>query len=405
MNVANAGLTRKESVDSPRDGEYIECMRNRTTARSGRHRSLIIPLLVCSFLALGWGNVGHLFINTRAVNNLPPSMSMFINAGTYFGQHASDADYRKGSDPAEAPKHFIDIESYAAYAALTPNLDSLRAIYGAGAVTSIGILPWATVQTYDSLVASLKRGAFARAESIAADLGHYVGDGHQPMHVTVNYDGQLTNNKGIHSRYETAMINTYASKLSVTPVPSVYVRDRFSYVLAYLLVSNSLADSILEADDSAKVVSGWYGTSDTPPAAYTSELWNRTRSLTQREMQGATVSLADLWYSSWVDAGLITGSAHSVPGGPFPWRFGLVQNYPNPFNPSTRITYRLAAPGRVTLTVYALNGSVVAALVDGIQSAGDHEVRFDGSGLSSGVYFYTLKQGSLAASKKMILVR
>jgi hypothetical protein len=91
--------------------------------------------------------------------------------------------------------------------------------------------------------------------------------------------------------------------------------------------------------------------------------------------------------------------------GALPAAFGLGQNYPNPFNPSTRITYRLPGTGRVRLAIYALNGGLVAAPVDGIQGAGDHEVRFDGSGLSSGVYFYTLQQGSLTASKKMLLVR
>ena len=380
-------------------------MDSRTSTSSSFRRLLITLSLLGALVALGWGTVGHYFINTRAVNNLPAGMSMFINDAAYFGLHASDADTRKGADPAESPKHFIDIESYAAFANLTANLDSLRGIYGPKSVTDIGILPWATVQTYDSLVASLKRGAFTRAESIAADLGHYVGDGHQPLHVTVNYNGLMTGNNGIHARYETVMINTYASKLSVTPTPAVYVIDRFSYVLAYLLVSNSLADSILHADDSAKVVSGWYGSTDTPPAAYTSELWNRTRSLTLREMQGAALALADLWYSAWMDAGLLTTAALSAPGADHPASFSLGQNYPNPFNPSTTIRYSLGAPGRVVLTVYSVNGAKVAVLVDGARSAGDHLVRFDGSGVSSGVYFYTLQQGNRTDAKKMLIIR
>jgi hypothetical protein len=354
--------------------------------------------------AIGWGTVGHLFINTKAVDDLPSSMSLFISAGTYFGQHASDADIRKGSDPTEAPKHFIDIESYAAFQNLTANLDSLRSLYGAGTVENTGILPWATVQTYDSLVVSLKRGAMARAESIAADLGHYVGDGHQPLHVTVNYDGQRTGNNGIHSRYETTMINSFASKLTVTPVPAVYVGNRFSYVLAYLLVSNSLADSILLADNGAKSVSGWNGTGTTP-AAYTTELWNETRSLTLREMQGATVALADLWYSAWVDAGLIVSASLPPQATSLPVTMRLGQNYPNPFNPSTRITYTLSAPGRVEVAVYAVSGAKVATLIDAFQGAGEHEVQFDGRGLSSGVYFCALQQGNASAVKKMLLVR
>jgi hypothetical protein len=175
--------------------------------------------------------------------------------------------------------------------------------------------------------------------------------------------------------------------------------------MAYLLVSNSLADSILEADDSAKVVSGWYGTSGTPPAAYTSELWNRTRSLTLREMQGSTVALADLWFSAWVDAGLIASSTPPAPDPALPASFALRQNYPNPFNPSTLIAYSLAAPGRVRLTVHLLTGALVTVLIDAVQGSGDHEVRFDGSALSSGVYFYTLQQGGRVSSKKMLLIR
>ena len=366
-----------------------------------KNNALLLLLIAASLVALGWGTVGHLFINTRAVNNLPPSMAVFINAGSYFGAHASDADTRKSRDPSEAPKHFLDIDFYPAFQNLTPRIDSILAIYGTSTVTTHGTLIWATVQTYDSLVTSLRSGQIARAESIAADLGHYVGDGHQPLHVTVNYDGQLTGNNGIHSRYETTMINTFASQLAVTSVPAVYVPDRFSFVLSYLLVSNALSDSVIQADNGAKSVSGWNG-SGSIPAAYTTELWNETRSLTLREMQGATVSLADLWYSAWVDAGLIASVA---PGRAIPSQLSLAQNYPNPFNPSTSIRYTLAASGPVTLTVYSVGGGEVGTLVRGTQAAGEHEVRFDASGLSSGVYIYRLRQGNVTESRKMLLIR
>jgi hypothetical protein len=187
-------------------------------------------------------------------------------------------------------------------------------------------------------------------------------------------------------------------------VPAVYVSNRFAYVMAYLLESNSLVDSILQADNGAKSISGWNGTGS-PTAAYTSELWNESRSVTLREMQGATVALADLWYSAWVDAGLIAASAPAAPDGALPATFSLRQNYPNPFNPSTSITYSLLAPGRVRLTIYALSGALVTTLVDAVQRAGEHEARFDGSGLSSGVYFYTLQQGGRLESRKMLIIR
>jgi len=364
----------------------------------------IAGVAIAALTALGWGTIGHLFINTHGVDDLPASMGLFISAKTYFGNHASDADYRKGSDPNEGPKHFIDIESYPAYENLTGRIDSLLAIYGTSKVLDIGTLPWATVQTYDSLVSALRRGDFTRADSIAADLGHYVGDGHQPLHVTVNYDGQMTGNGGIHTRYETTMINTYASKIRVSVVPAAYVADRFSFVLSYLLVSNSLADTIFLADNDAKAVSAQIG-SGSYDSVYYRVLWNETLSLTTREMQGATKALADLWYSSWVDAGLITSANPMIAAGPGGTGFALGQNYPNPFNPSTTISYTLARPGHVSLTVFSIGGTRVGTLVDAVQGAGHHEARFEPAGLASGVYFYTLRQGALVRTGKMLYVR
>jgi len=88
-----------------------------------------------------------------------------------------------------------------------------------------------------------------------------------------------------------------------------------------------------------------------------------------------------------------------------PNQFKLSQNYPNPFNPATTIAYDLKASGKVRLSVYNLTGKEVAVLVDGIQSAGNHEVRFDGSNLPSGVYFYQMQYGSFTATKKLVLLR
>ena len=83
----------------------------------------------------------------------------------------------------------------------------------------------------------------------------------------------------------------------------------------------------------------------------------------------------------------------------------LEQNYPNPFNPSTALRYSLLAASHVSLKVYNLLGRLVATLEDGDRSAGRHEVRFDASGLASGVYFYTLQAGGMVQTKRMILVR
>jgi hypothetical protein len=88
-----------------------------------------------------------------------------------------------------------------------------------------------------------------------------------------------------------------------------------------------------------------------------------------------------------------------------PQTIRLDQNYPNPFNPLTTIRYGLPHKSHVTLTVFNTLGQQVATLVEGEQEAGYHEVKFDASGLSSGVYFYRLTAGSYVETKKLLLVR
>jgi hypothetical protein len=91
--------------------------------------------------------------------------------------------------------------------------------------------------------------------------------------------------------------------------------------------------------------------------------------------------------------------------GAVPEEFVLGQNYPNPFNPSTTIRYGLPNRSHVTLTVFNTLGQQVAVLQNGDQEAGYHEVKFGGSGLSSGVYFYRIEAGSFVQTHKLLLLR
>jgi len=85
--------------------------------------------------------------------------------------------------------------------------------------------------------------------------------------------------------------------------------------------------------------------------------------------------------------------------------FQLYQNYPNPFNPNTIISWQLARNSFVTLKVYDVLGSEVETLINEEKPAGIHEVNFNGSELTSGVYFYQLRTDQKIITKKMILLR
>jgi hypothetical protein len=88
-----------------------------------------------------------------------------------------------------------------------------------------------------------------------------------------------------------------------------------------------------------------------------------------------------------------------------PAEFQLQQNYPNPFNPSTMISFSIPKAGYVTLKVYNVLGQEVATLLDGIMAPQTYNLKFDGTGLSSGVYIARLTAGGFSKSIKLVLTR
>jgi hypothetical protein len=125
--------------------------------------------------------------------------------------------------------------------------------------------------------------------------------------------------------------------------------------------------------------------------------------------QQSATGLASYFDNIVVKSLTATGIENHTTAG-VPADFQLMQNYPNPFNPSTRIAYQLPSNGFVTLSVYDLLGRMVRTLVNGEQLAGFRSIEWDGrdqrgNNVSSGVYFYTLKAGTVMESKKMILMR
>lgn len=86
-------------------------------------------------------------------------------------------------------------------------------------------------------------------------------------------------------------------------------------------------------------------------------------------------------------------------------KFELFQNYPNPFNPFTTIKYSIPHRSSVKITIFDLLGRKTATIVNDEQEAGTHQIKFDGSSLPSGVYFYQLRAGTFIETKKMIIMK
>lgn len=372
-------------------------------------RKIVIILLLLAAViqsTFSWGKVAHQYINKNATIHLPSTMQQFIAQSVYFGDHASDADYRKDDDPTEVPKHYLDMENYPNYKLWIPrDLDSILQKYGKTFVDDNGIVPWATVWAVDSLTARLKRGDWSAAYAVAADIGHYVGDAHQPLHATNNYNGYLTGNNGIHSRYESTMISKNQTQLFVVKDSVRYIDNVLEFVFQYLYESNSLTDSIMAADTYAKTFSGWSGSGSAPDSYYTA-LWSRCQYFTKKQIQSATVALASLWYTAHINAGLISKPASvrkekSIK----PKSFNLYQNFPNPFNPKTKIEFDIAETTVAQLGVFSVDGKLIAELVNSTLDAGSYSTEWDAKNSPSGLYFYRLHAGEFSETKKLVIVK
>ncbi len=103
----------------------------------------------------------------------------------------------------------------------------------------------------------------------------------------------------------------------------------------------------------------------------------------------------------WMASSIVSAKAEP----PAPGALALEQNYPNPFNPATTIAFTLPARRQVTLALYDRTGRLVRTLLEGMREAGTHRIAFDGSGLASGIYFYSLRSGSETLTRKMVLLK
>jgi len=264
--------------------------------------SFLVLLLIPSIGIFAWGDKGHKVIAQFSMNLLPYQIKITNDMKASIIEHSVDPDSRKKDDKSEGPKHFIDIDSFKEFldGQIITSRDSLTKLYGGDAIIENGILPWATVDTFQKLVEAFKSKNKKEIILYMSDLAHYVGDGHQPQHATINYNGALTGQKGIHMRYESGMIdvNLEQIKNSFTKQTPYYVKNVLEYVFNYILESNSYLEVILSADKYASKKTNGNFNND-----YYRLFWFRTKYVTVNQFNSAGLSLASLIYTAWKDAG------------------------------------------------------------------------------------------------------
>lgn len=350
-----------------------------------------------------WGYTGHYKINSAASLSFNEEMSQFNSWTDILADHASDADARKSWDPSESKKHYIDIDNYSEYISdgfISQTFSEVIAEHGSSFVYGNGILPWATIAAYDSLKNCFARRDWDKAVLFASDLGHYVGDGHMPLHITRNYDGQYTDNDGIHSRYESTMINSYISQINYTGENIEVISNVNQYVFNYIYSNCKYVESIIAADNYAKSVS-----SNTTSTQYKTALWNQCKDFTIILFKNASHALTELIYTAWVEAGSPSMTATGFENTLVESSVILEQNFPNPFSNATTIRFRLKENSKVLLQIKDASGKPVSTIINEPKTQGDYSIVFNSEKLSNGIYYLVLDTEKEHLVKEMLQVR
>jgi hypothetical protein len=168
-----------------------------------------------------------------------------------------------------------------------------------------GQLPWRTAEFYGELqraLSSLTRPnpptyALDNIVYYAAILTHYVSDGHVPFHAVVNYDGQLTGQRGIHARFEDELFDRYHSRTTFSPPPVVPILNAEETAWTVLLDSHRSVDELLKADQAATAGLEWYD--DT----YFDRLYHSAGPLMTQQVSKAISATAATITGAWIEAG------------------------------------------------------------------------------------------------------
>ena len=260
--------------------------------------------LPCPVPAAAWGTEVHKFITARTIALLPPEIRPYFEKyAASIVEHSIDPDlWRTAGFLDEPPRHFVDMDSYGPYPfkELPHDYDAAVKRYGLDFVTRNGTLPWRTVEIYAQLVDAFTQKAPYSRENVkffASVISHYVSDAHVPFHAAINYDGQLTGQWGIHSRFESDLFARYQPRLQLAPRVPGKVSNVRELIFDSLVASFSHVQAVLDADKAA--VAG----KDVYDDAYYDAFFARVKPILEQRLSDSIGDVVAVITSAWVDAG------------------------------------------------------------------------------------------------------
>jgi hypothetical protein len=254
--------------------------------------------------AAAWGFDVHRFIMERAIVLLPAEIRPFFQKyEPSIVERAIDPDlWRTVGWTEEPPRHFLDMDAYGPYPFKALPHDHAEAVkgYGAAFVEKNGTLPWRAEEIYKKLVeAFTQKSPYARdnIKLFAPVLAHYCADAHQPFHAALNYDGQLTGQWGIHSRFETELFERYQRRLQLAPALPAPITNSREFMFDTLTASFPYVQAVLDADKAAVAGREFYDD------AYFDELFVRVKPVLEKRLSDSIAGVAAIISAAWAEAG------------------------------------------------------------------------------------------------------
>jgi hypothetical protein len=261
----------------------------------------------------GWGMDVHRRITARALDGLPPEIKPFFEEQrAIIIEHSVDPDLWRvvgllTDRGEEDPNHFLDIDGLdepRPFTNVPREWNAYVARYGLDRANKMGRLPWRAEEIFDRLKAAFQaiaKGtpAYAgdNARYLSAVMAHYVEDAHVPFHAVQNYDGQLTNQRGILSRFESELVLRNWDTLKLTPVKLRPITNMREFIFETLVSGEVMVQRILDADRR-----GTEGR-ETYDDGYFTMLLEGTRPIVEQRVSEAASHVASAIVSAWTAAG------------------------------------------------------------------------------------------------------
>jgi hypothetical protein len=282
-----------------------------------KHRLALVLLgMIVLTLCSSWGFFAHHRINRLAVFTLPKGMAGFYRANIGFiTEHAISADKKRYVDSTEAPHHFFDADHYGKqpFRDMPQHWVDAAAKYSTDTLNKYGTVPWTITSNYYWLVKAFKAHDTSSILITSANLAHYIADAYTPLHLTQNYDGQLTNQQGIHSLWESRLPELFSNSYHYNVGKAKYINNPLAEAFKICRSSYKCVDTVLRVE---RMVNKTFPASNkyameqrgnrkvkVYSVAYSRAYHRLLRGMVQRQMRASILSVGSFWFSAWVDAG------------------------------------------------------------------------------------------------------